>query len=78
MEEFKLKVMLQVPPELMLELSSELKAGKAASIDELISLILRDWMIGKKARPKGRVQPVKMTSEDQKIIEERLRSLGYV
>ena len=51
------------------------KAG-AESVDELVSRVVRDW-ITKESAPKTKAQPG-IAPEDEKVVEERLRALGYM
>jgi predicted ArsR family transcriptional regulator len=48
----------------------------ADSVDELASRIIRDWL-SKVASP-GTKKQTAVSEEDQKLVEERLKSLGYL
>lgn len=67
---------VKIPAELYGLLSSKLEQAGATSVDELVSRVVRDWLT-KREEGSGRKQAA-MSQKDQKVIEERLKSLGYL
>ena len=70
------KKTVAVRAELYEKLAELAKKSGAASVDELVSRVLRDW-VSLEGAPKGPKPTGAMTPEDEKVVEERLKSLGY-
>ena len=66
-----------VPLELYEKLSGLVGKTGAESVDELVVRIIRDW-ISKEAATSPKKKPDPIAAEDEKIVEERLKSLGYM
>ncbi len=64
-----------VPAELYAKLSELLGKSGAESVEELVSRIVRDW-ISKQGTTAAKTSPI--SAEDEKVVEERLKSLGYL
>ena len=69
------KKAVSVPAEVYERLSELLDASSADSVDELVSRILRDWV--SKESSQASHKPKQVSDQDEKIVEERLKSLGY-
>jgi len=66
-----------VPHELYEKLSELIGKTGAESVDELVVRIIRDW-ISKETATSPKRKPISIAAEDEKIVEERLKSLGYM
>jgi hypothetical protein len=68
---------VSIQGELYEKLKDRLKESGATSVDELASRIIRDWLTrqtqGASAQARGR-----LSKTDEKVVEERLKSLGYI
>ncbi len=68
---------VKVSQEVYRRLTEATKQSGAASVDELVGRIIRDWLTGA-----GVAGPAdgreRMSAADEKQVEDRLRSLGYV
>ena len=71
------KKTIPIPAELYDRLAAELDKAGAESVDELASRILRDW-VSKAAASQSGKGPTSIPPEDEKLVEERLKSLGYM
>ena len=70
------KKTLTISAELFTKLSAMAGEAGADSVDELVSRIVRDW-VSMQGAPKEAKPQQTMTPEDEKVVEERLKSLGY-
>jgi len=66
-----------VPAELYAKLSELIGKTSAESVDELVVRIIRDW-VSKEISTGPKTKPVPIAAEDEKVVEERLKSLGYM
>ncbi len=66
-----------VPAELYAKLSELIGKTSAESVDELVVRIIRDW-VSKETSTGPKTRPVPIAAEDEKVVEERLKSLGYM
>ena len=71
------KKTLMIPAELYGKLTAMADMAGAESVDELASRLIRDW-ISKESAPKAKTEPAGIAPEDEKLVEERLKSLGYM
>lgn len=67
---------VSVPAELYAKVSELVGRSGADSVDELVTRIVRDW-VTKESSPKAKREPAVISEEDEKAVEERLKSLGY-
>jgi hypothetical protein len=70
------KKSVAIPAELYSKLAAGLETSGAESVDELVGRIVRDW-ISKEASKGAVKKPSAMPKEDEKVVEERLKALGY-
>jgi hypothetical protein len=68
---------VQVPAALYSKLSDMLGKTGSDSVEELVERIIRDW-VSKEAAKGTRAKPSQMTAKDEKVVEDRLKSLGYM
>jgi hypothetical protein len=66
-----------IPASLYARLSELVAASGAESVEELSVRIIRDW-VSKQSAPSPKGKPSPISPEDEKIVEERLKSLGYM
>ena len=66
-----------VPAPLYEKLSEMVGQSGADSVDELAIRIIRDW-VSKQGSPGPKEKTSHAPPEDEKVIEERLKSLGYL
>jgi len=66
-----------LPADLYTKLAGLLGRTGAESVDELAIRIIRDW-ISKETSAGPKAKPVSISAEDEKVVEERLKSLGYM
>ena len=66
-----------ISSEVYARLTKLLEGSGAESEDELVSRILRDWLSKQSAGPAAK-DSAALSKDDEKIVEERLKSLGYM
>ncbi len=67
---------VRLSPDLYARLSDLLQRSGAESVDELVSRIARDW--ASKQASQGPAARPPLAADDEKVVEERLKSLGYL
>ncbi len=71
------KKQVSIPAELYDRLAGMLAKTGAESADELAARIIRDW-VTKDSAPGAKKAQAGIAPEDEKVVEERLKSLGYL
>jgi len=66
-----------VPAELYAKLSELVEKSGSETVDELAGRIIRDW-VSKETAKSAKGEPSQIAVEDEKVVEERLKSLGYM